>query len=449
MVTAGTVFGPVLTQGPVVGGVTASEAKVFVRTDQTAIVTLRYGSDPNLDTYLVSAAFGTGSPSDLTKIVSLSGLTPETRYYLNVLVNGVPKQTGPAYSSFTTLPLGESIASAGTLEQYGTTPTGVALRWTAFEPAGGGKHAAVLVLHIGGFKSGNAGPLGVSQDLANAGFLALATEYRLAPPHTEMNTPDHPAPSQNTAVSVDDGHYPEQTDDVQLAIRAARADPRCNGLVYGVGGSAGGCHVLYLMARGAPGDDQFDLGVSLSPVTKADDVAWLQAPCIPGDACAEPVLENYLGIPLGSAFSHLPELAAASPTTYVTSSLPPCFFLYSDHDASHLETFERTDLINALESVGITEITAGTPQAGKYKQILVPVASGTKHAFEYWGLPVDGIAGHPTVRDTVITWLSAGVPPTPTYTESNRYSNTNAICDRDTDSDVDPDGYADSDSYSN
>ena len=95
MVTAGTVFGPVLAQGPVVGGVTASEAKVFVRTDQTASVTLRYGSDPNLDTYLVSAAFGTGSPSDLTKIVSLSGLTPETRYYLNVLVNGVPKQTGP------------------------------------------------------------------------------------------------------------------------------------------------------------------------------------------------------------------------------------------------------------------------------------------------------------------------------------------------------------------
>ena len=314
VLTVGTVFGPVLAQGPVVGGVTASEAKVFVRTDQTAIVTLRYGSDRNLDTYLVSAAFVTVSPSDLTKIISLSGLTAETRYYLNVLVNGVPERTRPPFLSFTTLPLGESIATAGTLEEYGTSPTGVALRWTAFQPAGSGKHPAVLVLHIGGFKSGDAGPLGVSQDLANAGFLALATEYRLAPPHTEMNTPNHPPPSQNTVVPVDDGHYPEQTDDVQMAVRAARADPRCNGLVYAVGGSAGGCHVLYLMARGAPGDDQFDLGVSLSPVTKDDDVAWLQAPCIPGDACPEPILENYLGIPSGSAFSHLPELAAASPT---------------------------------------------------------------------------------------------------------------------------------------
>jgi hypothetical protein len=60
MVTAGTIFGPELTQEPVVGGVTASEAKVFVRTDQAANITLRYGSDSNLDTYLLSA-LATGS----------------------------------------------------------------------------------------------------------------------------------------------------------------------------------------------------------------------------------------------------------------------------------------------------------------------------------------------------------------------------------------------------
>ena len=243
MLTAGATFGQVLTQGPVVAGVTASEAKVFVRTDQPASVTLRYGRDPNLDTYLVSA-FVTGSPSDLTKIISLSGLSPETSYYFNVLVNGVPEQTRPPYPAFTTSPLSGPVNVAGTLEQYGTTLTGVALRWKAFAPAEGGKHPAVLVIHGGGFRSGDAGPDSVSQDLAAGGFLALSTEYRLAPLHTEMNTPSHPAPSQNTVIPVDDGHYPEQTDDVQMAIRSARADSRCSGLVYGVGGSAGGSHVL-------------------------------------------------------------------------------------------------------------------------------------------------------------------------------------------------------------
>ena len=83
---------------------------------------------------------------------------------------------------------------AGTLEQYGSTSTGVALRWKAFVPPGGRKQPAVIVLHIGGFKTGNAGPDSVSQDLAAAGFLALSTEYRLAPPHTPMNTPEPSGP---------------------------------------------------------------------------------------------------------------------------------------------------------------------------------------------------------------------------------------------------------------
>ena len=83
----------------------------------------------------------------------------------------------------------------------------------------------MIVLHPGGFKAGNAGPANVAQDMALAGFLGLAVEYRLAPPHDPMNPPRHPFPGQNQVRPVDGGHYPEQTDDVQLAIRTARADP--------------------------------------------------------------------------------------------------------------------------------------------------------------------------------------------------------------------------------
>ena len=153
-------------------------------------------------------------------------------------------------------PSGSSAQSLTTesYEKYGTTSTGVDLYWTAYVPADGLRHPAVIVLHPGGFKSGGAGPDNVAEDLGNAGFLGLAVEYRLAPPHDPMDSPTHPVPGQNDVTPVDDGHYPEQTDDVQLAIRTARADPRCNGLVYCVGGSAGGSHSAFMAATGTAGD---------------------------------------------------------------------------------------------------------------------------------------------------------------------------------------------------
>src|SRR5262249_11227295 len=84
-----------LTHGPVVGGVTSSVANVFVRTSDVATVTLRYGTDPTLTTYLTSAAFTTDSTSDFTKIIPLSGLVAESPYYLDVQVDGVSQFVSP------------------------------------------------------------------------------------------------------------------------------------------------------------------------------------------------------------------------------------------------------------------------------------------------------------------------------------------------------------------
>ncbi|HZR28712.1 MAG TPA: immunoglobulin domain-containing protein [Terriglobales bacterium] len=310
-------------------------------------------------------------------------------------------------------------AGDGLWEQYGVASTGVTLRWKVFMPADPGPHPAVIVLHGGGFKSGTAGPDFVSKDLAAAGFLALSTEYRLAPPHILMNEADHGPVGQDSVIPVDDGHYPAQNLDVQMAIRAARADARCNGLVYGIGGSAGGSHVLYAMATGVPGDDQFDLGVSLSAPAKHDDVAWLQEPCVSSETCPRSAIENYVGIAAGSALSNLPQISVASPTTYINSGLPPLFFLYSDHDASALETLQRPALTNALQAAGITESTAARPRTSKYKQLLVPTGEGTYHAFQFWNLPINLISGSPLTKDVIIAWLQAGPPgatttPTPT-----------------------------------
>ncbi len=93
----------ILTHGPVVGGVTSSEAKVFVRTSAAATVALRYGTDPNLVAFLTSDSLATDATTDFTKIVSLAGLSAETPYYMDVLVNGVSQCTVP-YPTFETHP---------------------------------------------------------------------------------------------------------------------------------------------------------------------------------------------------------------------------------------------------------------------------------------------------------------------------------------------------------
>jgi len=92
-------LGQTLTHGPVVGGVFGAVANVFLRTSDVATVAIRYGTDPNLMTYSVSSSFTTSLTNDFTKIIPLSGLSPETKYYLNVTINGTPVLTAP-YPSF-------------------------------------------------------------------------------------------------------------------------------------------------------------------------------------------------------------------------------------------------------------------------------------------------------------------------------------------------------------
>ena len=101
--TASLALGQTLTHGPVVGGVTGSTANVFVRTSEGTTVALRYGTDPNLTTYQLSGSFTTGSTSDFTKIITLTGLLPEQTYYLNPVVNGVSQRVAP-FPKFQTFP---------------------------------------------------------------------------------------------------------------------------------------------------------------------------------------------------------------------------------------------------------------------------------------------------------------------------------------------------------
>jgi alkaline phosphatase D len=104
ILAASPALGQVLTHGPVVGGVTAATANVFVRTNQAATVALCYGTDPNLDTCQISDTYQTNSVNDFTKIIPLSSLPAHATFYINVVVNGVPQFDAPPYPSFTTFP---------------------------------------------------------------------------------------------------------------------------------------------------------------------------------------------------------------------------------------------------------------------------------------------------------------------------------------------------------
>src|SRR5438094_2607001 len=148
------------------------------------------------------------------------------------------------------------------IEQYGIghSPFGATpLRWRAFVPNDSEKHPAIIVIHGGEFHGGDFTDIETDQDLVCAGFCVFDIEYRLAPPAK--------VPGQGR----DLGHYPEQTDDVATAIRAARnpaptsvAFGRVNGRVGAVGGSAGASHAAYCAAGPTLGGDQLDAAVLLS-----------------------------------------------------------------------------------------------------------------------------------------------------------------------------------------
>lgn len=321
-------------------------------------------------------------------------------------------------------------------EKYGTTSTGVDLYWNSFEPTPAGAVPACLVLHPGGLKSGAPGPDFVSQDLAQNGFWGLSVEYRLAPPGTAMNSPNvvsgftqgnHEEPGQNDA--GDHGYYPEQTTDVQLAIRTARADPRCNGLVYCIGGSAGASHTLYMAGTGTVGDDCPDLAVacSIGISNFADPLSWALV-CTDSETCPHSAVANYLNItdtaPSLPGGADLATAQAASPTTHIHSGMPSMFILLSDHDSLGIPTsngvsihsYEKDGTIGPLEDGsngmipklllgGYTESTADVPELGKYKQRTVAVDEHA-HAFNYWKTTVHTPDGGS--RETIIPWLQAG-----------------------------------------
>jgi alkaline phosphatase D len=97
-----------LTHGPITGAVDAYDATVFTRTSDVANVAIQYSTDSGMANPTSSSSITTNANDDFTSTIQLTGLTPETAYYLNVLVNGVPQLTAP-FPTFTTFPVAGSV----------------------------------------------------------------------------------------------------------------------------------------------------------------------------------------------------------------------------------------------------------------------------------------------------------------------------------------------------
>ena len=252
-------------------------------------------------------------------------------------------------------------------EQYGVGSSllgNTPLYWDAYIiPTG--THPAVLVIHGGGFKDGEPGPASVAQDLNAAGFNVFAIDYRLAPPHTDMLQ----------QVAHDEGRYPEQTNDVATAIRAARVGStaasagKVTGKVGAVGGSAGASHAAYTAAATTLGGDMLDAAVLLSGAYDFHDAASL------ADTRCAPFAYNIINYVGSGDASDGGALDLASPYRRFTSASAPVFVIATNLDPMPPPQYQiLTTRLNAV----------GAPN----QILLITEAPGpdgcTRHSFEYW-----------------------------------------------------------------
>jgi acetyl esterase/lipase len=273
------------------------------------------------------------------------------------------------------------VCVTGVSEQYGVggnTP----LIWRAFIPHDSEIHPAIIVIHGGHFSANDFSTTQTDQDLVCAGFCVFDIEYRLAPP------------GKIRGQGRDLGHYPEQTDDVATAIRAARnpaptsvAFGRVNGRVGAVGGSAGASHAAYCAAAPTLGGDQLDAAVLLSGAYDFHDPASLiDTRCTTFGAD----VRNYVGCSPGPACDGNGGLLdLASPYRRFTSSSSPVFIIASNLDP--MPPNQYTILVNKVAEVRVPGC----------EQLLITERPGpngcTGHSFQLW----------PNVRAQAIVFLNA------------------------------------------
>lgn len=175
----------------------------------------------------------------------------------------------------------------------------------AYVPRGPGPFPGVLLIHGGGWESGDRAQVaGIADRLARRGFVVFNTTYRLAPAYT------FPAPLQDVQLAL----RWMQTHADELRIRPAR---------IGAFGYSAGAHLAALLGTVSPGD----------PLFQAPRAAAVVAGGTPAD------LTQFKGgrlVPqfLGTNWQTDPgAYRRASPQAYVTADDAPFFLYHGSWDA--------------------------------------------------------------------------------------------------------------------
>jgi acetyl esterase/lipase len=185
-----------------------------------------------------------------------------------------------------------------------------------------------------------------TRDLQQAGFLVFQVDHRLAPPGKLTG-------------QTSTGRAPQQTDDAERQILAALADSQCNGSIYLVGGSAGGCLALWCGVDSANSavsgwDNNARLKikavVSLSGVT--DPSNWNHRGISDADyEDFEFRVDKYVGLTY-PAYNYA-TLYAASPVSLITdgaTSSPPVELFASQYDS--VSYVQQDEMYTALQGIG-------------------------------------------------------------------------------------------------
>jgi acetyl esterase/lipase len=221
-------------------------------------------------------------------------------------------------------------------------PDGVSLELDAYIPSGGSAGPALLLIHGGGYRSGDRSEwTGEARRLASEdGIVAVTVDYRLTP----------------------EFHFPAQLEDVQSAVRFLRenaadfhVDPTRIGAL---GGSAGG-HLALLLATTGSGD-----------LTKGTRIAVAASWSAPTDL---ETLQNgtSLGL-LGCSFQACPDKwKEASPFDQVDESDAPMYLAVSTNE--RVPSDQDTRMASKCESLGVPvqlHLVPGSGHARAYEDVV-------------------------------------------------------------------------------
>lgn len=88
-----------ITHGPMIGGITASDARIYIRTNVATNFTLEYSTD-SIFTIYQSINSATVDTLDNSKIIDLSSLSSSTNYYFRYRINGDIQDTKGHFKTF-------------------------------------------------------------------------------------------------------------------------------------------------------------------------------------------------------------------------------------------------------------------------------------------------------------------------------------------------------------